>query len=364
MSADIDMNSHQLLNLATPTASTHAVTKAYADALSPDNTALAAAVAAAAASATSASSSATSASTSASSAATSAAAITGTSVTSVNLSTVSGTSPVLVTQASKQFNVGQFVLVASDSSPTTKYFYGQITAYSGTNLTISCTYATGGTTHTDWTIFVSGIRGAAGSTGANGADYTANSQLAALAAFTATGGLMTQTAPAVFTSRTITGTSNLVTVTNGDGVAGNPTLTVGSNVVRKDDTGGNTLASQVAMLHTNYSIGTGLTAGTQTALSLSNGEYQTGSISGGVTGTFTFPTPSAGTGTMTLAITNSGSVAHNLAFSANGNTTFRRLGSTPAASATISVAAGSITLITIWKMSASTVYFQTSGTVA
>jgi len=53
--------------------------------------------------------------------------------------------------------------------------------------------------------------------------------ITALAAYN-TDGLVTQTAANTFTGRTITGTGNLVSVTNGSGVAGNPTLTVGSDL--------------------------------------------------------------------------------------------------------------------------------------
>src|SRR4249919_1841140 len=53
--------------------------------------------------------------------------------------------------------------------------------------------------------------------------------LAALAAFN-TNGLLTQTAADTFVGRTITGTANEVTVTNGDGVAGAPTLSIPSAI--------------------------------------------------------------------------------------------------------------------------------------
>src|SRR3990167_922578 len=49
--------------------------------------------------------------------------------------------------------------------------------------------------------------------------------LTALAAYN-TNGLLTQTAADTFTGRTITGTTNQITITNGDGVAGNPTISI------------------------------------------------------------------------------------------------------------------------------------------
>lgn len=59
---------------------------------------------------------------------------------------------------------------------------------------------------------------------------------AKLSAFSAhdTTGILTQTATDTFASRTITGTTNLISVTDGDGVLGNPTITVGSSVLRTD----------------------------------------------------------------------------------------------------------------------------------
>lgn len=59
--------------------------------------------------------------------------------------------------------------------------------------------------------------------------------LTALAAYS-TNGIVTQTSADTFAGRTITGTSNEVTVTNGDGVSGNPTLSLPATI----DLGGKT----------------------------------------------------------------------------------------------------------------------------
>jgi hypothetical protein len=60
-----------------------------------------------------------------------------------------------------------------------------------------------------------------------------DAELAAIAGIAANG-LVTRTSSSTAEARTITGTTNVITVTNGDGVSGNPTLTTGSLVARTD----------------------------------------------------------------------------------------------------------------------------------
>lgn len=124
----------------------------------------------AAASASAASSSASASSASASSASASAttasgyvAALTGTSSTSVLIATGS---KAFTTQAGKSFANTQ-VLIASAAN-TANYMHGNVTAYTGTSLTVNVTNIGGSGTFSDWVISIAGTRGAQGATGATG----------------------------------------------------------------------------------------------------------------------------------------------------------------------------------------------------
>ena len=81
--------------------------------------------------------------------------------------------------------------------------------------------------------FVGSSFTAADDSGNSRTNVTADSDLDALAS-NSTNGLWARTGTGTGAARTITGTANVITVTNGDGVSGNPTLTVGSLVVRTD----------------------------------------------------------------------------------------------------------------------------------
>ncbi len=148
-----------------------------------------------------------------------AAALKGTSVTSNTIGTGAKT---FTTQASKQFAVGQFILIV-DGDNSANFMHGQVTSYSGTSLVVDVQSIGGSGTKTNWLISVSGSRGAIGATGATGtifiaaaagtadaitADYTPDISLAdlTLVAFIATAANATTTptfAPDGLTAHTI-----------------------------------------------------------------------------------------------------------------------------------------------------------------
>ncbi len=68
-----------------------------------------------------------------------------------------------------------------------------------------------------------------GTWSATSAFQSSDATLTALAAYN-TNGILTQTAADTFAGRTIVGTANEITVTNGNGVAGNPTLSLPTNI--------------------------------------------------------------------------------------------------------------------------------------
>ena len=154
--------------------------------------------------------------------------------------------------------------------------------------------------------------------------------LTALAALNSTGGLLTQTAADTFTKRTLTGTANEITVTNGDGVAGVPTFSLpsaltytGKTVTGGTFTGG-TFASAVS--YNKVAITAPATSAT---LTLIDGTTLTGPAASGtvmtlgntetVTGIKTFGSAGA-VGRLKIAGTTSGTITLDATAVAGSNT--------------------------------------------
>lgn len=95
--------------------------------------------------------------------------------------------------------------------------------------------------------------------------------LTALAAHN-TNGLLTQTAPDTFTGRTLTGPAAGVTVSNGDGVAGNPTIALGNDLDAVEGLSTNGIATRTA----TDTWTTRTVTGTANQINVSNGDGVSG----------------------------------------------------------------------------------------
>ena len=173
--------------------------------------------------------------------------ISGTSLTSQTIGTGSFT---FVTQANISLVVGQWVTVSYSTTPS-NYFYGQITAYSGTSLTVNVTVISGSGTYASWVISISGVRGPTGSPGAGSGTVTS---VAVATANGFAGSVATST-----TTPNITLSCNTIGILQGNGTAISA-ITVGSGL----SFSGGTLAASSSAGGTVTSVsgtggGTGLT---------------------------------------------------------------------------------------------------------
>lgn len=147
-----------------------------------------------------------------------------------------------------------------------------------------------------------------------GAEPT-DADLTALAALSTTG-LVARTGSATYSTRTITGTANKVTVSNGDGVSGSPTLTIPDGVVLVTPALGTPASGTLSNC-------TGLPAAGVTGTAATGGGTCSGTCSNTNTGDQTFILPSSSfrvttsvnganiTGDATAAILIFDSASHN-----------------------------------------------------
>lgn len=249
--------------------------------------------------ATNAASSASSASTSASAAALSAAKLKGTSTSSLAVGTGSKT---FTTQADKQFNVGQFVLAASDAAPDTNYMFGQITSYSSTTLIVNMLSTGGSGTYADWSIYIAGARGDTGAAGNGVPGNLTVTNPASPATLTLAGGSTFITSGGYSVTVTATGTTTVTLPTSGTlAVLGANTFT-GAQILSDQQ------ISRAMLIDCGYTfLDKGNSSTTTQDLAYTGGSHQKITATGNFTITTSAWPPTGNLGEMLLELVNGGS---------------------------------------------------------
>lgn len=127
--------------------------------------------------------------------------------------------------------------------------------------------------------------------------------LVGLSSLDTTSGVLVQTATDTFTKRTLTGTTNQITVTNGDGVAGNPTFSLPATIVT-------TSVQPTSAVLAGSSSTTNTSASSAQILGSTNTQYQLST--GGITVTPTADYSMVGTLLRQSTITEASSGTHIL----------------------------------------------------
>lgn len=140
----------------------------------------------------------------------------GTSTTEV---TIGNGSKSFSTQSDKAFPVGQYLVIQETATPA-NFMYGQVTAYSGTDLTVNVVVSGGSGTISSWEIFVSGIRGATGSS--TGIGVLGSSTDNAITTWDGSGGDTVQVSP--------------ILIDDSANMTGVESLSIASNLIHTGDT--------------------------------------------------------------------------------------------------------------------------------
>lgn len=202
-------------------------------------------------------------------------------------------------QAGEQYTAGIFVTIVS-ASLTSNWGFGQVTAYSGTSLTVDVQVISGSTSKSDWNISLTGSRGAKGDAGTGVTEQTTG--------FTLTGGTSS--------SKTLTvvdtlSTSDLVKNSDiGTTVQGyDADLTTWAGKTAPSGTVVGTTDTQTLSAKTLTGLKETRVASSANNLDLVNANYFTHTVSGATTFTVSNVATTGSVNTIILDLTNGGSAA-------------------------------------------------------